>query len=226
MLESRAMAGHAIEVYLEIGAKRTFAGAMAWPGWCRAGRDEAGALAALSTYAARYEAVVAGMGLAFAAPGDTGAFGVVGRVRGGSGTDFGVPSAFAPRDEEPVAGTELERLMTILQACWAAFDRAAAGVTPAGLAAGPRGGGRSVEAIRAHVSDAEGGYLSAISQKAAAGRPDRRGALLDAMAAVAPLGVPPPGPRGGRRWPARYFVRRVAWHALDHAWEIQDRTLR
>ena len=31
------------------------------------------------------------------------------------------------------------------------------------------------------------------------------------------------GPRGGVRWPARYFVRRVAWHILDHAWEIEDR---
>lgn len=23
---------------------------------------------------------------------------------------------------------------------------------------------------------------------------------------------------------ARYLVRRVAWHVLDHAWEIEDRT--
>jgi hypothetical protein len=25
-------------------------------------------------------------------------------------------------------------------------------------------------------------------------------------------------------WPARYVARRAAWHALDHAWEIEDRT--
>lgn len=25
-------------------------------------------------------------------------------------------------------------------------------------------------------------------------------------------------------WPARYAARRIAWHALDHAWEIEDRT--
>ena len=31
------------------------------------------------------------------------------------------------------------------------------------------------------------------------------------------------GPRGGKRWTPRYFVRRLVWHALDHAWEIQDR---
>jgi hypothetical protein len=31
------------------------------------------------------------------------------------------------------------------------------------------------------------------------------------------------GPRGGVRWTARYYVRRSAWHVLDHAWEIEDR---
>jgi hypothetical protein len=31
-------------------------------------------------------------------------------------------------------------------------------------------------------------------------------------------------PIGGRKWPPRYAARRIAWHALDHAWEIEDRT--
>jgi len=226
MLESPAMAGRAIEVYLEVGAKRTFAGAMAWPGWCRAGRDEAAAQAALAAYGSRYEAVVAGTDLAFDAPAGPEAFVIAGRVPGDASTDFGVPGALAPGDQDPVAGTELEPLAAVLRACWAAVDRAAAEVTNQGLAAGPRGGGRSVEAIRAHVADAEAGYLSAIGWKAPSDPAARRPTLLEAMAAVAPLGVPPPGPRGGKRWPARYFARRVAWHALDHAWEIQDRTLR
>jgi hypothetical protein len=45
-----------------------------------------------------------------------------------------------------------------------------------------------------------------------------REAILDSLrgspdgAAVAPTG-----------WPARYAARRIAWHVLDHAWEIQDR---
>jgi hypothetical protein len=30
-------------------------------------------------------------------------------------------------------------------------------------------------------------------------------------------------PLGGKRWPSRYAARRIAWHALDHAWEIEDR---
>ena len=25
-------------------------------------------------------------------------------------------------------------------------------------------------------------------------------------------------------WPARYAARRIAWHVLDHAWEIEDRS--
>jgi hypothetical protein len=31
-------------------------------------------------------------------------------------------------------------------------------------------------------------------------------------------------PLADRRWPARYAAHRIAWHALDHAWEIEDRT--
>ena len=35
------------DVYLEIGAKRVFAGAIEWPGWSRSGRTEEDALEAL-----------------------------------------------------------------------------------------------------------------------------------------------------------------------------------
>ena len=27
-----------------------------------------------------------------------------------------------------------------------------------------------------------------------------------------------------RTWTARYAARRIAWHALDHAWEMEDRS--
>jgi hypothetical protein len=84
------------DVYLEIGAKRTFAGALDWPGWCRSGGDEA---------------------------------------------------------------AELRRFQAILQA----LSSASSGDTPK------------------------------------------------------------QGPRGGVRWTPRRFVKRVAWHVLDHAWEIEDR---
>jgi len=47
-----------IDVYLEIGKKRTFAGAIDWPGWCRSGRDEPSALQALFDYGPRYAHVL------------------------------------------------------------------------------------------------------------------------------------------------------------------------
>lgn len=28
----------------------------------------------------------------------------------------------------------------------------------------------------------------------------------------------------GTAWPVRYLVRRSTWHALDHAWEVEDRS--
>jgi hypothetical protein len=31
-------------------------------------------------------------------------------------------------------------------------------------------------------------------------------------------------PLAGRRWTARYAASRIAWHALDHAWEMEDRS--
>ncbi len=57
-----------IDTYLEVGEKRTFAGAIDWPGWCRPGRDETSALHALFEYAPRYAAVLATTGLGFNAP--------------------------------------------------------------------------------------------------------------------------------------------------------------
>jgi hypothetical protein len=50
-----------------------------------------------------------------------------------------------------------------------------------------------------------------------------RHAILATLIAAAHGEIPAHGPRGGVRWTARYFVRRLAWHELDHAWEIEDR---
>jgi hypothetical protein len=46
----------------------------------------------------------------------------------------------------------------------------------------------------------------------------------DILAAILAGGAPgePPGPARRQRTP-RFVARRTAWHALDHAWEIQDR---
>ena len=220
-----AVQRQAIAMYLESAPRKTFASAVEWPGWSRSGRDEAGALAALAAYGPRYAEAIREAGLGFRPPAGPDGLRIVGRLTGGAGTDFGVPSVYAPGDEEPVAGAELARLAALVRACWTTFDAAAAAVSAAGLASGPRGGGRKVDKIRTHVAEAEGGYLGRLGWKAPPDPEARRSVILEAMAAVGPLGVPPPGPRGGTRWPVRYFARRLAWHTLDHAWEIRDRTL-
>ena len=96
------------------------------------------------------------------------------------------------------------------------------------LTKGPRGGGRDIQKIVDHVLGSDEGYLSMIGAKPPRGGRDGRAervrhAVLDALEVAVREGVPP-GPRGGKRWTPRYFVRRSAWHALDHAWEIEDRT--
>jgi len=45
-----------------------------------------------------------------------------------------------------------------------------------------------------------------------------RAAIVDVLARPTDGGAIP-----GGRWPARYAARRIAWHILDHAWEIEDR---
>ena len=220
-----------LPVYLEIGQKRTFAGALEWPGWNRSGRSETEALAALSAYGSRYRRIVRRAGLEFEIPTAMPVFSVVERLTGGSGTDFGAPEAIPRADREPIDPGDLARFGSILTACWEAFDAAAAAAAGLELRKGPRGGGRELEGITRHVLGAEQSYLSRLAWKVTndeaanlneAMRRTRQ-AIMDALAAAERGEIPERGPRGGVIWPARYFVRRVAWHVLDHVWEIEDR---
>jgi len=81
------------------------------------------------------------------------------------------------------------------------------------------------------VLGGDAGYLTRLGWKLKLGDGDEldeelrrtRQAILEALASTARGEHPARGPRGGVRWTPRYFVRRVAWHVLDHAWEIEDR---
>ena len=53
----------------------------------------------------------------------------------------------------------------------------------------------------------------------------KRADILAGLEAAVRGELPTRGPRGGVLWTPRYFVRRVAWHVIDHAWEIEDRIL-
>jgi hypothetical protein len=213
-----------IAVYLEAGKKRTFACAVEWPGWCRSGRDEAAALSALVAYAPRYAAALGDLA-DFAAPGSADELVVVERLPGGPDTDFGVPKMVSGSDERPMDDTELERQLAILDAAWSALDRAAAAAGDRPLRTGPRGGGRSVAKIVDHVRGAERAYLSKLGSRSPSDVD--AGALRDLIRRIARsvvAGEPIEHPsRTASTWPPRYFIRRTAWHALDHVWEIEDR---
>lgn len=220
-----------IDVYLEVGKKRTFAGAIDWPGWCRSGLDEESALQALVDYGPRYAKALQTGKVEFQSPADTSVFSIVERLKGNTTTDFGAPDIATSKDSKPVDNAELQHFQAILKACWRAFDAATKSAAGKELRKGPRGGGRELEGVIQHVFESDGGYLSALGWKIKldkaqdAGQKLRsiRKGILEGLTAAANGEIAARGPRGGLRWTPRYFVRRVAWHVLDHTWEIEDR---
>lgn len=210
--------------YVESGRTRTFACAYDWPGWCRSGKDEASALAALAAYAPRYAAVAKQARVPFAFPAE-GAPRVVERLAGSASTDFGVPGAVAKRDTTPLAAAEGQRLASLVQAAWAVYDHILAGA-PAELRKGPRGGGRDRDKIADHILDAEGAYVAKLGLRLKApARTDSRAITAFRAAIIDALRQPSNGkPLVEKGWPQRYAARRIAWHALDHAWEMEDRS--
>lgn len=193
-------------IYLETGRTWTFACALDWPGWCRRGKGEEAAIDALLDYRSRY---AAGVGKRVSA----GAVEVVGRVAGTATTDFGAPGSPGPWDQ-PLSRSELTRQLGLLQAIWAHFDdvvRAA----PASLRKGPRGGGRDRDAIADHVREAERAYGRKVGVRVPPRTPwpEQRRAIVEGLKVADDEG-----------WPRVYAIRRIAWHVLDHAWEIEDRS--
>ena len=221
---------NSVAVYLEEGKKRTFAGAIHWPGWCRKGRNETEALSALLEYGRRYGDILSGTRLGFVAPKELSQLTIVERLTGNATTDFGAPGVAPGADRERFCdAATLKRFEKILQAAWHAFDRTVEAARGKTLTTGPRGGGRSLDAIVSHVVEADAGYLSGVGSKApkpaepGARLTETREAILEALKASAAGEIPAKGPRGGERWTARYFVRRVAWHVIAHVWEIERR---
>ena len=213
----------ATAVVLEVGRKRAFACALDWPGWTRAGKDEALALEALAAYVPRYAAVAKEAGIAF--PDRVGErLEVVERLPGDASTEFGVPGTIADADATPTTRAQAERLAALVQASWTVFDRVRAGA-PASLRKGPRGGGRDRDKMVDHVLGAEAGYARKLGIKHPPPAIDDRAAIAALRQALlevlrAPSDGSSPVPKG---WPPRYAARRIAWHVLDHAWEMQDR---
>src|SRR5579884_4257861 len=148
-------------VALEVGPKRrVFAQATEWIGWCCAGKDETTALNHLLSTAERYAQVAARANIPFVAPNSLDAFKMVERTPGTATTDFGALSALFATDLEPLTEADIERLVSLLTACWATFDNALQNI-PADLYDVKPERGRSPSAIRLHLLEADRMHLSA-----------------------------------------------------------------
>ncbi len=220
-----------VDVFVELGSKKVFTGAVDWPGWCRSAKDRDAALQTLVDYGPRYARLLADTELTFEPPSSVDSLNVIEEVEGSAATDFGVADTEISHDSGPFNRPERERSALILEAIWRGFDQAVAAAEGKELRKGPRGGGRDRDKIVQHILDVDAAYLRSFGQKF---RPDpaappqqelarRREAILAALVAGERGEIPDTGPRGGKIWSPRYFVRRLAWHTVDHLWEIEDR---
>src|SRR5439155_17181057 len=150
-------------------------------------------------------------------------------------------------DQRKLDAAQLKGQLRLLEGCWRKFDQAAESASGSTLRKGPRGGGRELEGIVAHVMEADKAYLSKLggpTKKPAdadlAGdlsqfeshfvstlAPETawlRKAIVDVLSSRARGEPPPRTPRSGTLWTPRYGIRRAAWHTLDHACETGDRS--
>ncbi len=214
-----------LRVILEIGRKRrVVAGAMDWPGLDRWGTSEDDAIAKLLSYVSRYAGVAerAGVANVFATTGDVE---VVERVPGSSSTDFwGIAHVPSQIEIDVLPTADLERRLDLLRACWATFDDVSAAITGE-LLPGPRSAGRTRDQIVRHVYINEPEQFSRKVEirtprdavMTPDGLKDHRLAYLQAIRDYNADGRP------ARTWPIQFLVRRTAHHAMDHAWELEDR---
>ena len=212
-----------VDVAVEAGQKKAFATAVDWPGWSRSGKTEEAAVESLIAYAGRYAPVARAAGEDFDP--DKVDVDVVERLSGGGGIDFGVPDQVTDQDRRPVTASGATRLVALVEASWKAFDRIS-NDAPEELRKGPRGGGRDTPKIVDHVLGSEQAYANVMGIKRREFPTSDRAQLDDLRAEmVAIIGAPSDGEvLAGKRWTTRYAAHRIAWHALDHAWEIEDRS--
>ena len=138
-------------------------------------------------------------------------------------------SASRPRSPTSTAGRSTPRRPSAWRASSrrpGPSSRASPRVRPAELRKGPRGGGRDRDKMVGHVAESDGYYAREIGITGKQPDPtdragDRGDARRDARDPRAARRTARRSP--GRTWTTRYAARRIAWHALDHAWEMEDR---
>ncbi len=219
-----------LRVTLEIGpkGKRVVAVAPDWPGLERGAKTEDEAIDKLRSYIPRYSQVakLARMGEEFATVEN---LDTIERYPGTGSTDFrGISFAFSSIDKQEISSDELERELTLLQACWAFFDDVQSRVS-AEMKRGPRGGGRDREHIVRHTFAAEQQWAKKIgvitpdgAMLTDKGLKAHRDAYCQAIREYFSQGK-----LAGKvaKWPLRFLIRHTAFHTMDHAWEMEDKDL-
>ena len=214
-----------MRVMIEQGKKKAVAVAFDWPGLERPGKSEAEALATLEAYRPRY-AKVAELAALVDEFDATGKMKVVERVTGAGMTDFyGISYRSASSEQEPMTKAGCERKIALLRACWTYFDSVASSA-PAELRKGPRGGGRDRDQIVRHANVAEiGDFARKVGVKRSMEIWQNRVELLayrdEFCAAIRDHCARGAAPR---TWTLPFVIRHSAYHMLDHAWEMEDRT--
>lgn len=216
-----------LRLMLEVGpkGKKVVAVAPDWPGLERGAKTGDAAIARLQTYLPRYARVakLAGMDAEFA--GIT-TVNVVEQYPGNGSTDFwGISFAMSDIDRQGMSGEELERELTLMQACWVFFDDVRSHVS-AEMQKGPRGGGRDREQIVSHTFGTEREWAQKLGvltpqgmMLTDEGRTTHRHDYCQAIRAFHSEG------KMARTWPLRYLIRHTAYHTMDHAWEMEDKDL-
>ena len=216
-----------LRVILEVGKKRTVAGATDWPGLDRSGKSEDEALARLSSYLARYAGVAKRAGLADEFNRSQ-TVEVIERVPGSGSTDYwGIAHVPSQIEREVLSAADLDQRLELVRAGWAYFDDIGARVSPE-LRPGPRGGGWTRDEIIRHVNANEPQQFSrkveVRTPRDVVLTPDglatHRQDYTDAIRAYNAAGK-----IAGRTWPIQFLIRRTAHHVMDHAWEMEDRDL-
>ena len=223
------LGGDPVRTVIERGpkGKRSVAFAIDWPGWSRGAKSPDLALETLESYRERYRPIaqLAGLAREFDA---TGPLEIVEDKVGTGSTDFwGISFSPSSLEDGPLNEAELERGITLLQACWAFFDGVAARVS-AEMRKGPRGGGRNRDQIIRHTIRTEsedfakrvGIRIPEGAALTAEGLRTHRETYIGAIRAYnAGEGKPM------RSWTLPYLIRHSAYHTLDHAWEMEDKDL-
>ena len=208
------------DIYVESGGKKVIGWSLEWPGWCRIRTNEELVVLALIETEPRYRLIAQRAGYDFA-PDD---LKVVEHFQGDANTAWGVPSVLATVETRPIDAATAQRNVALLRAAWNMLEEVVA-TAPSELRKGPRGGGRDRDEIWGHVVEAERTYARKIGVRHKPFEVNDTSAvkaMRDEIADV--LSRPSNGePLVSGGWNASYVVRRMAWHVVDHIWELEDR---